>query len=278
MKILKQTQSQLTLCSHSPLLAWMGWIFGFFVSPIALTLLIIRLGAVGMPTTLSCQRSPEQSVSCQLKKHHFPLSWTNTKIPANELQKARLDRDSGNGQGAYYHRVVLVTRSGEIPMNEDYSFGQEYQQKIVDRINNFLANPKQKSVSVRYIEGGEEPFLWFAAEPSLWFAFDIVWLTAGIVCLRQRRIEATFDRTLNSFTLAQTNAFGTKVFQHPISEITNIILTQGEPDYEDGTLYILYEVFIVMSSGDRLLLSRSWNISKKQKDIIQNLREYLNIQ
>ncbi|NJK73395.1 MAG: hypothetical protein HC786_03495 [Richelia sp. CSU_2_1] len=266
MKIVKQTESQLIFSSHSPLAAWTSWIFGFFVSPIALTLLIIRLGAVGMPTTLSCQRSPERSVSCQLKKHHFPLYWTTTNIPAGDLQKARLDRDSGK-EGTYHHRAVLVTRKGEIPMKDFYSFGEQYQQKIVDRINNFLADSNQKSVSVRYIEGGLQPFLWFA--------FDLVWLTAGIAGLCHRRIVATFDRALNSFTLKQTNAFGTKILQHSLTEISNLILTEGEPDAEGDKPY---NIFIVMTGGDRLLLFRSYNISNKQKEILQNLREYLNIQ
>jgi hypothetical protein len=261
MKILKQTESQLICYSHSPLVAWMSWIFGFFVTPIALTLLSIRLGAVAIPTTLFCDRAPDLSVTCQLKKHRFPLSWTTTNIPADELQKARLDRDLGNGQGTYYHRAVLVTRSGEIPMKEFYSFGEQYHQKTVDRINNFLADRNQKSVSVRYMESGLEPFLWFA--------FDLVWLTAGIAGLLHCRIAATFDRTLNSFTLKQTNAFGTKIFQHSIAEISDIILAEGEPDAEG---YKPYNIFIVMAGGDRLLLYRSSNISNKQKEILQNIR------
>ncbi|MGL5063986.1 MAG: hypothetical protein ACRC62_28695 [Microcoleus sp.] len=266
MKILKQTESQLICRSHSPLVAWMSWIFGFFVTPIALTLLIVRLGAVGLPTTLSCQRSPDLSVTCQLKRHQLPLSWTTVNIPANELQKARLDRDSGNGQGTYHHQAVLVTRSGEISIPNFYSFGEQYQQKIVDRINNFLTNPNQKSVSVRYIEGGLQPFLWFG--------FDLAWLAAGIAGLRSLHVTAKFDRTLNSFTIRQKNAFSNKLFQHSLSEITNIILTEGKPD-SDG--YKLYNIFIVMASGDRLILSRGWNISKKQREILQNLREYLMI-
>lgn len=268
MKILKQTQSQLIFRSHSLWNAWTSWIFGFFVSPIALALLIISLGAVAMPTTLSCQRTPEQSVSCQLQKHHFPLSWTKKNIPANELQKARLDRDSGNGQGTYHHRAVLVTRSGEIPMNEDYSFGEQYQQKRVDRINNFLADPKQKSVSVRYIEDWPEPFV-----P---FAFNIPWLWAGICCLRSRHINAKFDRSLNLFTHRQKNAFSNRVFQDSLSEISQIVLTEGELNRKRN--YRPYNIFIVMKNGDRLLLARGGNISNKQKEIINNIREYLNIQ
>ncbi|MCU0542157.1 MAG: hypothetical protein MUE44_08175 [Oscillatoriaceae cyanobacterium Prado104] len=268
MKILKQNQSQLIFRSHPPLAAWTSWILGFFISPIALSLLIIRLGAVGMPTTLSCQRSPERSVSCQLKKHHFPLSWETANIPTGELQKARLDKDSGNGQGTYHHRAVLVTRSGEIPMKEYYSFGEGYQQKIVDRINNFLADPAQKSVSVRYIEEWPEPFV-----P---FAFDIAWLGAGIFCLRSRHIAAKFDRSLNSFTLRQKNAFSNQLYQDSLSEISQIVFTEGELNRKRN--YRPYQIFIVMKKGDRLLLARDGNLSNKQKEIIKNIREYLNLQ
>jgi hypothetical protein len=268
MKLLQQTQSQLIFRSHSPIAAWTSWILGFLISPIALSLLIIRLGVVGLPTTLFCQRTPQLSVSCQLIKHHFPLSWKTAKIPAGELQKARLDKDSGNGQGTYHHRIVLVTRSGEIPMREDYSFGQEYQQKIVDRINNFLADRTQKSVSVRYIED--------LPEPLVGFAFDIAWLGAGIFCLRSRHINAKFDRSLNSFTIRQRNAFSNQFFQDSLSEISQIVLTEGELNRKRN--YKTYQIFIVMKKGDRLLLARGGNISNKQKEIINNIREYLNIQ
>lgn len=97
MNILKQTELQLIFRSRSPWDAWTSWILGFIVSSIALTFSVIRLVAIALPPTLECRRIPEQSVSCQFKKYQFPLSWKITNIPAGDLQKARLDRDSGNG-------------------------------------------------------------------------------------------------------------------------------------------------------------------------------------
>jgi len=51
-------------------------------------------------------------------------------------------------------------------------------------------------------------------------------------------------------------------------------LTEGE-SADEG--YTHYDIFVVMASGDRLLLSRSYNSSKKQREILKNIREYLNV-
>jgi hypothetical protein len=97
--------------------------------------------------------------------------------------------------------------------------------------------------------------------PFLWFAVDITWLSLSIVCLRSHQINAQFDRELNCFTLKQTNAFGTKFLEHSLSEITEIVLEEGMLD--EGMLdggYTISNIFIVMASGDRLLLWYGGNL------------------
>ncbi|MEG4283952.1 hypothetical protein QUB68_12550 [Microcoleus sp. A006_D1] len=51
-------------------------------------------------------------------------------------------------------------------------------------------------------------------------------------------------------------------------------MTEGE-SADEG--YTHYDIFVVMASGDRLL-ARSYNRSKKQRKILKNIREYLNVQ
>ena len=268
MKIIKKTHSQLIFRSRSDLDVWTTWILGFLLSAIELTFLLFRIVAIGGATTFTCQRMSEKNISCQLKKYQFPLSWEITKIPPGDLQSARLERDSGN-EGTYHHRPVFVTRSGEIPLRGFYSFGEESQQKKVDRVNNFIGDDKQTSVTVRDIDG---------PAPFLWFAVDITWLSLSIVCLHSRQINAQFDRELNCFTLKQTNAFGTKFFEHSLSEITDIVGEEGMLD--EGMLdggYTIYNIFIVMASGDRLLLWYGNNFSHKNTEIMNSICEYSNL-
>ncbi|MCU0542156.1 MAG: hypothetical protein MUE44_08170 [Oscillatoriaceae cyanobacterium Prado104] len=89
-------------------------------------------------------------------------------------------------------------------MRNFYILGEESQQKIVDRINNFIADGKQKSLSVRYIEGGLKPFSVLTV--------SILFLTLGIICLCSLKITAKFDRVLNSFTIQEKDAFSTELF------------------------------------------------------------------
>ena len=100
-------------------------------------------------TTLQCDRTESVQVVCQLTSSGV-LGQYSTTISPGDLQSAQLE-ESNDSEGTYY-RVVLVTKNGKILLSDiSISIGglPLGKREIVDRINAFIGNSQQKSLSVQ---------------------------------------------------------------------------------------------------------------------------------
>ena len=119
-------------------------------------LLLILFG--GQTTTLVCQRT-KSGIDCRVEGNFMGIRMRRTEIP--QLQSAEVESSTSSDYGTTY-RVVLVSKSGKVPLTSSYSGGRDSKQEAVDRINAFIANPSgQPSLQIQRL--GWRGWMWGGA-------------------------------------------------------------------------------------------------------------------
>ncbi|AFY92039.1 hypothetical protein [Chamaesiphon minutus] len=134
MKIVEHTERYLELANQNRRCLW-GLLFAtpFVVIGSIATALTVKV------TTLTCQRAPGNQIDCQRTIAGI-LGTERELIPGN-LKSVKTVKTSGTG-------VVLGTSQGEVNLAPYKAFVTDSQYRTADRLNAFLKNPQQQTISV----------------------------------------------------------------------------------------------------------------------------------
>jgi hypothetical protein len=251
MEILQQTPNQLTLRLR-PVLIWL--VGGFFAAWGILPSVFAKA------TLFTCNRTEFSQSSCQLLTSGL-LGSEVRAIPLRALQGAKVDKSIDSDGDTY--RVIILTTSGEIPFTSYSGSGEDQKQEIASRINQFVRNPGETTLSVQqddrfsaYLLGG------------IFSAIGLFLLVSSgqiVTCLS--------DKTLGTLTLKKQGLFSTKVTEHQIQEIADILVEESTDS--DGCTY---RVSILMKSGKRQALTNYYSSGKKSKqETADCLRRFLQL-
>jgi hypothetical protein len=142
---------------------WIGVLFIFG----GLTVL-----ALNTKITFSCHRSITEENTCQLTSSGI-MGCKTTRIPLENLRNAEVETSLGTDYDTVY-RVVLLTKTGKIPLNKVWTtFNYDLKQKNAKKINDFLENQTKQSLLV------EEQPSW-----SMYFLGGVFILVGMIVALQ----------------------------------------------------------------------------------------------
>ncbi len=142
-----------------PMLTWMlGSVFGGIFAATGLFVITI----FGQPAILSCQRTAPNQGTCKLVASNF-LSREEIDIPLSELQGAKINEDTD--------LVMLLTNNSEVAFTSYSITNESEEQSIARRINNFVKNPQEKTLTVH-------------KDNSQWFHYALggSLIAAGLYC------------------------------------------------------------------------------------------------
>jgi hypothetical protein len=251
MKIVSGTHTKLTL-KNSPKIVALS---------ICATTTFVLAGFIvvicGELSNLSCNRLEASQGMCQLVRSNL-LGRQNIRIPLNKFHGAKVEKNSGEDSDTY--RVVIHTNNGEEPLTRQSDSDFDEKQAIVVEINNFIKNPRQKSLVVEqdtrlsmYLVGGLIAACGFL-----------------VIILGATFITYTFDKTLNHFILKRQSLFGTKIIQHQIQEIKDVELKYDSEN--SGSL-----ISLILVSGDRVPFTRWYTNEGNEEEAVLSIRKFLNI-
>lgn len=257
MKIIQDSRRILQI-QHKTLSPFFLTLFGtpFFIIGIIVILL-------GEKTTLNCQKIDNNQNSCQLTK----VSLYKTKIETvpGSIIRAKVDVNEDSDGDTY--RVILITSKQEIPLTSMYSSGSKNKRVNKNKINNFLQNSNQISLTV--------------TQDDRFFLYpfgSIFFLTGGGVILGALifgDLEKLFTlkRTTQKFEIKRQKILKNVQQQYSFSEIDRFVI-KTETDSDGDKTYTLQ---LKLHSGrleplySNALESKLQNIAKKMNNFIGKL-------
>lgn len=252
MKVVENTSTRLKLL-HYPVYAWLaGAIFvasGLFIT-----------AEVGKLTVFNCNRVEPSQGLCTLKASSL-LKTESQEIQLATLQGAIVD-EIHSSKGTTF-RLVIVTTNGEIPFTSYYNPNQIGKQINATRITDFISQPTATSLTIRQDDRGSTVL------------FGGVFVAGGmvVVLLMGEIVACQFDKTMGRFTLQRRGLLGTKVIEHSIREIKDVIVEESTSS--DGSTY---RVSLILIGRDRIPLTSYYSSGRagKQK-IADSLHQFLHL-
>jgi hypothetical protein len=214
-------------------------------------------------TILTCQRQAPTTGSCQLVDTN--LLWHNqSTIPLDTLQGASV-RSYFSGKTTTY-RIILFTQTGEIPITNSISKGE--QEDIAFQIDTFIKNSNQKSLEVSdHSNRGN-------------FFFGLFIWGCGLLfpLFNSERIEiitCSWDETLGQITLKQRDLLSPLgsldlSLQEIASAAIESTLHSAINRYGKTFNYSKYYLVLVLQSGARIRLGWDGTVLLKSKQQVVN--------
>lgn len=229
--------------------------------PMGLWIVGILLGSAGFfgflmsqNTTLTCSRN--EPANCQLVTSR--LLGLNSKriIPVNTLRGATVE-ESEDDDGISY-RVIILTTGDKVPFTYYYSnSGFDDKQAIASHIEEFVKNPQITSLKEEQNDQSFFDFFWWC----IIVAVGILLMTPVVTCI--------FDKTLNTLTIKRQGLLGTKVIEHRLNEIKDVLIED-----DDGT----YRVTIVLVGELSLPLTSYYSSgSKSKQETVSCIKSFLTL-
>jgi len=228
--------------------------------PMGLWIAGILLGSAGFfgflmlqNTTLTCSRN--EPANCQLVTSR--LLGLNSKriIPVNTLRGATVE-ESGDDEGRYY-RVIILTTGDTVPFTYYSDSGFDDKQAIASHIEEFVKNPQITSLKEEQNDQSFFDFFWWC----IIVAVGILLMTPVVTCI--------FDKTLNTLTIKRQGLLGTKVIEHRLDEIKDVLIED-----DDGT----YRVTIVLVGELSLPLTSYYSSGRKSKqETVSCIKSFLTL-
>jgi hypothetical protein len=164
-------------------------------------------------------------------------------IPVNTLRGATVE-ESEDDEGISY-RVIILTTGDKVPFTYYYSnSGFDDKQAIASHIEEFVKNPQITSLKEEQNDLSFFDFFWWC----IILAVGILLMIPVVTCI--------FDKTLNTLTIKRQGLLGTKVIEHRLDEIKDVLIEEG-----DGT----YRVTIVLVGELSLPLTEYYSSGTKSK-------------
>ena len=185
-------------------------------------------------TTLTCSRN--EPANCQLVTSG--LLGLNSKriIPVNTLRGATVE-ESEDDEGISY-RVIILTTGDKVPFTYYYSnSGFDDKQAIASHIEEFVKNPQITSLKEEQNDQSFFNFFWLC-----------IILAVGCCMLLMIPVgTCIFDKTLNTLTIKRQGLLGTKVIEHRLDEIKDVLIEDGDGTYR-VTIVLVGELSLPLTS------------------------------
>ena len=259
LEIKKLTPSKLTLNIYPVILR----IIARNHQLLGVILLLFPIWATPQITTLTCKRAfPSSSlekieltsdiVRCEIEE----IGWFGhlKNIPLAQLQGANLKPSFGKAREISY-QVILLTNKNKIPLRWHGDFQCESYEALTTRINAFVKNPTDNTLSVQQ---DEREFGYFFLGLGI-FLFWLSFLFVGIGTTSQ----CTLEPDSNSFTLQHQRFFGLKTFQDKLA-LNDI--AQARVEYGEGfKTTSTSRITLILNTGEKLPLNPVYSSGGKEE-------------
>lgn len=254
MKILEYTSTKLTIQQNAPARHWIiGMIF-----------ILIGLVAIAGPeqlTTFKCDRLNMKQGSCELVQSSLIASDVKT-FSLESIQEAKLETNPNSQEQA--SRLILVTKTEQIPIISEYSSNFEHQRNIMQQINNFLVTSTQPSLEI--------------VEDSRIFSylFGSLFIIAGLVGsgLMTQQCTCNFDKTVGAVTLTKKGLLWKRSQKRTTSEILGLQVETNKKQSDKNK----YRLSLVLNSGQKLNLGSNYELSRLEtQKLIDCITTFLNV-
>ncbi|MDD1428888.1 DUF4564 domain-containing protein [Dolichospermum sp. ST_sed9] len=174
----------------------------------------------------------------------------------NTLRGATVE-ESEDDDGISY-RVIILTTGDKVPFTYYYSnSGFDDKQAIASHIEEFVKNPQITSLKEEQNDQSFFDFFWWC----IIVAVGILLMTPVVTCI--------FDKTLNTLTIKRQGLLGTKVIEHRLNEIKDVLIED-----DDGT----YRVTIVLVGELSLPLTSYYSSGRKSKqETVSCIKSFLTL-
>ncbi len=256
MKIIEYTSTKLTIQQNAPARHWlMGVIF-------ILVGLVVLAGPEQL-TTFKCTRLNVNQGSCELV--HSSLIASDVKTFSLEsIQAAKLEINSNFSEPT--SRLVLVTKTENIPINHEFKSNLKHQENIQEKINNFLNNKKTTEVNLEIVEDSR----------IFSYVFGSLFISAGLIGsgLMTQQFTCNFDKTVGAVTLTKKGLFWKRSQKKTTSEIFGLHVENNKKQSDKKK----YRLSLVLTSGQKLNLGQQYELSRGEtQKLIDCITTFLNV-
>jgi len=196
---------------------------------------------------------------CELKHSHF-LMTSKTIFSINELKGTEVVMTPTRRMDSFFiqqplYQVILLTATEKIPLSLYGTVDREKQEVMADQINTFLNTSPETSLVIE--------------QDSRWFIYFLgsFFIIIGLLAELRQVITVTFDKAMDSLTIERQGLLRNQVIEHPLEEIDEVKLNASS--YFNSKT-ILYQVVLVLKSGENILLTSNSSIGKTGKQKIVN--------
>ncbi len=259
MRIVEQTSTILKLQGKGRFTGLFGVLFGapFFLAGLAVILFIGNLSA------LKCDRVAATQIACKLTSANI-LRQKIVPIEAGQLQGAEVQVNEDSDGDTY--RVVLITKSGKIPLTDVYSsgIGTKYRENV-DKINSFIGNPAQESLLIQ--------------QDDRWFAYPfggIFMLVGGGIILGSLRwkfqTSCIFNKSTGKMYLTEQSLIESESKEWMLHHIKEAKAIAGTDSDGDKT----YNTKLILKSGEEIALEIP-NPASNHYKVTESINRFLGI-
>ncbi|QDZ39810.1 hypothetical protein FRE64_07565 [Euhalothece natronophila Z-M001] len=225
--------------------------------------------------TLNCDRQHEESCKITSGRIFGLLPARSEEIPLDELEKAKVEdristrRRTSSGRRRTTERTVyratLITDRDEIPLTETWNSRSSYRHEQVDKINDFIDNSNQDSLSLS--QGGNNWIL---------LGFGVYFFLAGVrnyyknVKRVKLPVDCFFDKDSGKMFLTKQSPSSnkTETESYPLDQIKQAEIVSTR---KSGT-----NVHLVLQSGKNIKLD-IWGSENNKQEIVESINHFLQI-
>lgn len=254
MKILEYTSTKLTIQQNAPARHWIIGVIFILVGGVA-------IAGPEQLTTFKCDRLNMKQGSCELV--HSSLITSDVKTFSLEsIQEAKIENNPNYQDQA--SRLILVTKTEQIPIISEYRFNFEHQTNAMQQINSFLSTSTQPSLEI--------------VEDSRIFSyvFGSLFIIAGLIGsgLMTQQCTCNFDKTVGAVTLTKKGLFWQRSQKRTTSEIFGLHVENNNKQSDKKK----YRLSLVLTSGQKLNLGQQYELTRSEtQKLIDCITTFLNV-
>lgn len=225
---------------------------GLFLSISSLVTIFLLETIMFTSAHLSCNKESREFINCKLEY----LSTFINKRSINILNpiKAKLIEERPKGNPLY--NILIITKSNNFTFlmnlgNSDYKLSQD----ITFKINNFIDNPNQNHLSLKY-------------EGLAGLTFQRLFLLSLIIIgiywrFITKVVIYSFDKNLKTISIETNNIFGTKITQYSYSKILDINIEKNTTNHINVNPYNnRYRLVFILTDTKKVPFTQDYPLSK----------------
>ena len=219
----------------------------------------------GSTVELACERTEPSLIECGIRRHILGLTLKQEQVEGLRGSKVVQKTDS---DGDRVYRVVLLTRSGDVPWQNVWSSGAAAKEDYSTQINRFVQDANQDSFVLQE-RGGFVGFLF----TGLFAVIGCVMAFFGVRLLLTLWI---FDRA-GGVVVRQINGLGgARTTEYPLSDVVAVDIESHRSSDSSSTTY---RIVLYMGTGDRVPLTASYSSGYRRKaETARIIQEFLGLE